>query len=242
METLEKTYKVPSAGLFGGPTEVTMRPMTTKEEKIIYTSRDMSFIEKIVKSCIVEPKDVRMSELHPNDITYLLYMLRELTFGPNYRQKMQCPHCDLKQDIEIDITEMTYDVLDLDGLDEKLRVSLPVCGDTIQLKLLSQGEFNEISDIIKRMNRQNKLSDPEGYEYIYRFAKMVKAINEEEKTDIKEVVSYLENLNMRDFGTIKNALSNIPMGINTLNIRTCKSCGEEVEVFGAAVPEFFRTN
>ena len=95
---------------------------------------------------------------------------------------------------------------------------------------------------MKRMNRQNKLSDPEGYEYIYRFAKMVKAINEEEKTDIKEVISYLENLNMRDFGTIKNALSNIPMGINTLNIRTCKSCGEEVEVFGAAVPEFFRTN
>ena len=63
METLEKTYKVPSAGLFGGPTEVTMRPMTTKEEKIIYTSRDMSFIEKIVKSCIVEPKDVKMSDV-----------------------------------------------------------------------------------------------------------------------------------------------------------------------------------
>ena len=163
METLEKTYKVPSAGLFGGPTEVTMRPMTTKEEKIIYTSRDMSFIEKIVKSCIVEPKDVKMSELHPNDITYLLYMLRELTFGPNYRQKMQCPYCDLKQDIEIDITEMTYDVLELDGLDEKLKVTLPVCGDTIQLKLLSQGEFNEISETIKRMNRQNKLSDTEGY-------------------------------------------------------------------------------
>lgn len=242
METLERTYKVPSAGLFGGPTEVTLRPMTTKEEKIIYTSRDMSFIEKIVKSCIVEPKNVDIDLLHPNDITYLLYMIRELTFGPNYKQKMQCPYCGLRQDIEIDITEMTYEILDLESLDEKLNVKLPVCGDTIQLKLLSQGDFNHIDEYIKRLVRQNKLEDPEGYKYVYRFAKMIKTINGEEKEDIKEVISYVDNLNMRDFGAIKDVLQDIPIGINTLNIRKCRNCGEEVEVFGAAVPEFFRTN
>lgn len=242
METLERTYKVPSAGLFGGPTEVTLRPMTTKEEKIIYTSRDMSFIEKIVKSCIVEPKNVDIDLLHPNDITYLLYMIRELTFGPNYKQKMQCPYCGLRQDIEIDITEMTYEILDLESLDEKLNVKLPVCGDTVQLKLLSQGDFNHIDEYIKRLVRQNKLEDPEGYKYVYRFAKMIKTINGEEKEDIKEVISYVDNLNMRDFGAIKETLQNIPIGINTLNIRKCRNCGEEVEVFGAAVPEFFRTH
>ena len=242
METLERTYKVPSAGLFGGPTEVTLRPMTTKEEKIIYTSRDMSFIEKIVKSCIVEPKNVDIDLLHPNDITYLLYMIRELTFGPNYKQKMQCPYCGLRQDIEIDITEMTYEILDLESLDEKLNVKLPVCGDTIQLKLLSQGDFNHIDEYIKRLVRQNKLEDPEGYKYVYRFAKMIKTINGEEKEDIKEVISYIDNLNMKDFGAIKEVLQDIPIGINTLNIRKCRNCGEEVEVFGAAVPEFFRTN
>ena len=242
METLERTYKVPSAGLFGGPTEVTLRPMTTKEEKIIYTSRDMSFIEKIVKSCIVEPKNVDIDLLHPNDITYLLYMIRELTFGPNYKQKMQCPYCGLRQDIEIDITEMTYEILDLESLDEKLNVKLPVCGDTVQLILLSQGDFNHIDEYIKRLVRQNKLEDPEGYKYVYRFAKMIKTINGEEKEDIKEVISYVDNLNMRDFGAIKEVLQDIPIGINTLNIRKCRNCGEEVEVFGAAVPEFFRTN
>lgn len=242
METLERTYKVPSAGLFGGPTEVTLRPMTTKEEKIIYTSRDMSFIEKIVKSCIVEPKNVDIDLLHPNDITYLLYMIRELTFGPNYKQKMQCPYCGLRQDIEIDITEMTYEILDLESLDEKLNIKLPVCGDTVQLKLLSQGDFNHIDEYIKRLVRQNKLEDPEGYKYVYRFAKMIKTINGEEKEDIKDVISYVDNLNMRDFGAIKDILQSIPIGINTLNIRKCRNCGEEVEVFGAAVPEFFRTH
>ena len=242
METFEKTYKVPSAGVFGGPTEVTIRPMTTKEEKIIYTSRDMSFIEKIVKSCIIEPKDVKIALLHPNEISFLLYMIRELTFGPKYRQKMQCPYCGLQQDIEIDITEMTYEILDLDTLDEKLRVELPVNKDIIQLKLLSQGDFEEISNHIKRLEKQGKLKDAEGYEYVYRFAKMIKTKNDEEVEDIREIVDYIEDLNLRDFSAIKEALANIPMGLNTLNIRTCKKCGEEVEVYGAAVPEFFRTN
>lgn len=242
METFERTYKLPSAGLFGGPTEVTIRPMTTKEEKIIYTSRDMSFLEKIVKSCIIEPSNVNIDLLHPNDITYLLYMIRELTFGPKYKQKMQCPYCDLRQDIEIDITEMTYEIIDLDTIDDKLFISLPVCGDTIKLKMLSQGDFNNIDETVRRLERQNKLSDPEGYKYIYRFAKMVTEINGEECTDIKSVIDYLENLNMRDFAAIKETLQDTPMGLNTLNIRKCKNCGEEVEVYGATVPEFFRTH
>lgn len=242
METLERTYKVPSAGLFGGPTEVTLRPMTTKEEKIILTSRDSSFLEKIVKSCIVEPKDVNINQLHPNDITYLLYMLREMTFGPNYKQKMQCPNCGLKQDIEIDITEMTYDILDLDTLDEKLKIKLPVSGDEVTFRLLSQGDFNDISENVKRLTRQNKLNDPEGYEYVCRFAKMIKSVNGEEVKDLKQAIDYVDNMNMRDLGEIKDALANIPLGINTLNVRTCRNCGEEVEVLGAAVPEFFRVN
>lgn len=242
METFEKTFKLPSAGVFGGPAEVTVRPMTTKEEKIIYTSRDGSFLEKIVKSCIVEPKDISMDLLHPNDISYLLYMIREMTFGPTYRQTTVCPNCGLKQEVIVDITEMTYEILDTNTIDEKLKVKLPICGDTLQLKLVSQGEFNEIDEKVKRLLHQDKVADPEGYKYIYRFAKMVKSINGEEKTDIKEVISYLDNLNMRDFAEIKDTLANIPIGINTLNIRNCRACGEEMEVFGAAVPEFFRTH
>ena len=46
METLTRQFELPSQGLFGGPTKVTVRPMTTKEEKMIYTARDNSFLEK----------------------------------------------------------------------------------------------------------------------------------------------------------------------------------------------------
>ena len=37
MENLEKTYNVPSNGVFGGPKQITIRAMTTREEKILYS-------------------------------------------------------------------------------------------------------------------------------------------------------------------------------------------------------------
>lgn len=240
METLTKEFELPSQGLFGGPKVVTVRPMTTKEEKMIYTARDSSFLEKIVKSCIVEPKDINLDKLHSADIDYLLFMIREMTFGPNYTQTMQCPYCNLKQDIEIDITEMTTYLLDFDELSKNSEITLPVCGDVIKITLLSNGDINEINKVIKQMSRDNKLQDPEGYEYTYRFAKLVETINGEER-DIKEVIEYLDNLNLRDFNEIKKALANIRIGLDKTNIRVCKKCGEEVEVQGMAVPEFFRS-
>lgn len=240
METLTKTFQLPSCGLFGGPKEVTVRPMTTKEEKILYTTKDATFIQKIVTSCTVDPENLDTNKLHPSDITYLLYMIREMTFGPNYKQQMQCPYCNLKQDIEIDITEMTNYLLDFNELEKAFNVTLPVNGDTLKLKLLSQGDMEDISKTIKKLNRDGRLKDPEGYEYIYRFARIIETINGEER-DIRDVVEYIDNLNLRDFDEIKKALNSVKIGIDTTNIRVCKNCGEEVEVFGVTVPEFFRT-
>lgn len=240
METLTKDFELPSQGLFGGPKKVTVRPMTTKEEKMIYTARDNSFLNKIVKSCIVEPADCSLDKLHSADITFLLYMIREMTFGPTYKQAMQCPYCNQKQDIEIDITEMTTYLLDFDELEKYSTFTLPVNGDTIKIKLISNGDIEEINRTIKRLTKDDKLQDPEGYEYTYRFAKLIDTINGEEK-EIKEIIEYLDNLNLLDFNEIKKALSNIRIGLDTTNYRVCKKCGEEVEVQGMAVPEFFRS-
>ena len=241
METLTKEFELPSQGLFGGPKKVTVRPMTTREEKMLYTTKDATYLDKIVKSCIVEPSDCSLDNLHAADITYLLFMIREMTFGPNYKQNMQCPYCNHQQLIEIDITEMANYLLDFEELEKYSTIELPICGDTIKIKLLSNKDVNEINKTIKQLAKRDKVLDIDGYEYTYRFAKLIESINGEEVEDIKEVVSYLDNLNLRDFDEIKKALSNIRIGIDTTNIRECKKCGEEVEVQGLITPEFFRS-
>jgi transcription elongation factor Elf1 len=239
METLTREFILPSNGIFGVQ-KVTVRPMSTKEEKLIYTSRDQSYLEKIVKSCIVEPKDITVNNLHSADITYLLYMIREMTFGPNYSQQMQCPNCNSKQDIEIDITEMQYNILDLEDLEKKSTIKLPQTGDTIKIKLISHGRIQEIHKLIQTKARNEEIDDPEGYEYIYRFAALISEINGEE-VSTEKAYQYLDNLNLVDFNEIKKVLTSIKIGLINTNMRTCKNCGEEVEVIGVTVPEFFRT-
>ena len=207
METITKEFELPSRGIFGGPEKVTVRPMTTKEEKIVFTARDGSFLEKLVKACIVEPANCDLDLMHSADITYLLFMIREMTFGPTYKQKMQCPYCNQKQDIEIDITEMTTYMLDENELKENSTIKLPVSGDTLEIKLLTNKDINDINKKIKSLTRQNKLKDPDGYEYTYRFAMIINTINGETR-EVEDVINYLDNLNLRDFDEIKKSLSN----------------------------------
>lgn len=240
METLEKTFNVPSNGFFGGPKTITLRAMTTKEEKILYTAKDFNFLERLIKSCCVEPKDLDTGLLHQNDLMFLTFALRELTFGSTYTQTITCPECGHKFDTEIDISEMDVKILDTDKLDEDLNVTLPVNKDTLKLTLLSKGESNRIERLVKSKVSKGKLKDPDGYEFLLKLAALIESKNGEPFESEEAKLNYTDNLNLRDLTVIQNKLMNVDFGINNTNFRVCSNCGEEVEVTGLIAPEFFR--
>lgn len=240
MNNFEKTFTLPSNGLFGGPKEITLRAMTTKEEKIIMTTKDFSVFDRLVKSCCIEPKELDTGLLHQNDIMYLIYALRSITFGNTYFQEITCPECGFKQEIEVDISEMEVNVLDIDSLDEKLTVNLPVNKDVLQLKILSSGDIKRIDKQIKVKSAKGKLQDPESYEFLIKLMETIVNKNGEEFESFDEKRHYVDTLHMQDLVEIQNTLKKIEFGIDPSIIRTCTKCGEEVEVAGLICPEFFR--
>lgn len=240
MNTIEKTVQLPSNGLFGGPKEVTIRAMTTREEKIILSAKDFSVFTQLVKSCIVEPKELDTGLLHQNDIMYLVYALRELTFGPIYMQEIICPECGFKHENEIDINAMEVKILDTESIDELLQVKLPVNGDTLQLKLLSSGDMTRLDKQVKSKAAKGRLLDPETYEFTIKLMETIVNKNGEEFESFEEKRDYVDNLNMRDLVSIQNTLNKIEFGLNPAVIVTCSKCKEEVEVNGLICPEFFR--
>lgn len=240
MKTLEKTFNVPSNGYFGGPKQITLRAMTTKEEKILYTSRDMKFLERLIKSCCVEPADLDTGLLHQNDLMFLTFALRELTFGSTYEQDIICPDCGTKQKVEIDISEMEVSILDTEHLDEILKVELPVNKDTLQLKLMSKGESNKIERLVKSKNAKGKIKNPEEYEFLLKLTALIDTKNGEDFESEESKQNYVDNLNLRDLNAIQNALLQADFGIDNSNIRVCSNCGEDIEVNGLICPEFFR--
>ena len=240
MKTVEKKFQLPSNGLFGGPKEIVLRAMTTKEEKILMTSRDFSVFERLIKSCCVEPRDLDVGLLHQNDIMYLVYALRELTFGPTYIQEINCPECGAKQEIEVNISEMEVNILETDNIEEKLVVKLPVSKDTLQLKLLSSGDLKRLDKKVKTKTVKGKLKDPESYEFLIKLMETIVSRNGEDFESIEEKQNYADNLHMQDLVAIQNTLSAIEFGINNTIVRTCNVCNEDVEVSGLICPEFFR--
>ena len=240
MNTFEKTIQLPSNGLFGGPKEITLRAMTTKEEKILMTSKDFSVFDRLVKSCCIEPKELDTNLLHQNDIMYLVYALRQLTFGNTYVQEIVCPECGFKQEMEIDISDMTINLLDTEDLEKKLQVKLPVNGDELQLKLLSSGDIKRLDKVVKIKASKGKLQDPDSYEFTIKLMETIVTKNGEEFEDEEAKRHYVDELNMRDLVAIQNTLSSIEFGLDNSIIRTCSKCKEDVEVNGLICPEFFR--
>ena len=240
MNNVEKSFQLPSNGLFGGPKEITLRAMTTKEEKILLTAKDFSVFDRLVKSCCVEPKELDTGLLHQNDIMYLVYALRELTFGNTYTQEVMCPECGFKQEVDIDISMMELNILDVDSIEENLQVKLPVNEDVLQLKILSSGEIKSIEKMVKQKTVKGKLLDPEAYEFTSKLMASIVSRNGEDFESEEEKRAYVDKFHMRDLVAIQNTLTSIEFGLDTTNVITCNKCKEDVEVTGLICPEFFR--
>ena len=240
MNNFEKTVQLPSNGLFGGPKEITLRAMTTKEEKILMTTRDFSLFERLIVSCCVEPKDLDIGLLHQNDIFYLIYALRNLTFGDTYEQEMECPECGVKSPIEVHISELETIILDTDKIEERMTVTLPVNNDTIALRFLSLGDIKRIDKQVKIKSQKGKLRDAETYSFITKLMETIVSRNGEDFESEADKRNYVETLHMRDINAIQKCLSDIEFGLDNTIMATCDSCGEEVETRAIIAPEFFR--
>lgn len=252
---LEKTFQVPSNGYFGDIKEITMRSMTTKEEKLLYQSNDFSFIQKIIRSCTTSPAFVDFYKLGPADVHYLMFALRELTFGPTYDQEHVCPECNSKQTIQMDITQFEYTLMDPAKAEEELQCTLPVNKDFVKLHLISQGKIDEIERDIKNKVAKGSIKDPAGHQMVVKLANCIDYIRPKDVkepvegeegslvdciTSEKDKVEYLNKLHLRDLNMIQRTLAKVNYGLDTTIGVNCQNCDALMEVTGAYCPEFFR--
>lgn len=247
MNYYTKNVLLPSNGKLGAPKEVTIRNMTTLEEKILSNARDEKFLFDLVKSCVIEPKDFDPYTCHANDIMCLIFQIRELTFGPTYKQSFECPICGTQQDVEIDISKFEFTLLEAD-LDKALEVTLPISKDKVTLKILTEADNRECVKLAKHKQKKFPGQNYNDLLFTEKLCAQVVSIElakpEEGKTALLEMrperESYLMNMHFADMNAIKQALSKIEFGVKSFQTERCNFCGEEMEVPGMFSPEFFR--
>jgi len=234
---------LPSAGYFGGPTKVRIRRMTTAEEKIIYTSHDGNFVTDIVEACVVDPK-LDINKVAPADIVYLLYAIRNITFGEKYKQESVCPECGTRQIVEVDITDFGLKTLDPDYVEELLQVVLPDSKHKLKLRLMTEGQIRALDRKITKDILKNNIVDAEGYEFMQRLMALVEEIDGEPcESDVK-TEKFLTNLSMRDYNKLRKQSNEAAtsFGVDNNVVFICKKCHEAQEVGAILAPEFFRPN
>lgn len=233
--------QVPSQGYFGGPSVVKIRRMTTKEEKIMFTATDTGYLADIVKSCVVS-HDLDFNTLHENDLLYLLFAIRNFTFGNTYSQIHTCPYCKFKNTLLIDITALPVNTLDHNFVDTVRKVLLPDSKDILEINILTEGEVRVLNADIDRAILSGKVTDTASFSFDTRLERTIGNLNGVPFESLEAKKTYLENLSLRDYNKLSKAADKIrgSFGLVRNTEFVCKNCKRPMEVEAIIAPEFFR--
>ena len=154
----ETTVHLPSNGmLYGenGPEDVTIRAITTREEKFLLGSTANDSVDEIIESCIVKPAGLKMADLILADTNYLLYRLRIHTYGPDYNISTICPNCGTTNNNKVNLNDFLVYELD-DDFHEPFDIELPMSEDTLTVRLLRKGDYDAIDNRARRLAKKSR--------------------------------------------------------------------------------------
>ncbi len=236
--TLEK-YILPSNGkLEGVPKEVTIRNMTTAEEKMLLGSSEDVF-DQIIKHCVVEPKDFDIKKIPLMDKNFLYVKIRVISYGNEYKFDYRCPECGKVSSTTIDLDDLEVEMLPDDYKDPFDVIELPVCKDKVALSLPRNEDFIKIRSKVKRY--ESKFPDAIGDEsWIFGMMAFITEINGE-AVDAK-LHDYVENLHVKDAAYLRHKVNKLKGGIERETTVHCSKCDNDVEVTIPMGVNFFHTD
>lgn len=237
------TVQLPSNGLLNpNIKEVTLRRMTVKESKTLYTSSDGDYLATLIKGCIVDPVNITLKDLHPNDIIYLSFILRYISSPKKVMQKAICqnPKCRKVFTHQVDINNLKVKYATPD--EYNYLVKLPDCGSTVKFKILSEYEITNCEKIATRRARQENVDDTDWYTLTSKIAYMITDIDNEPQEDMDKKLEFIESLSAYDFESFNKAYNDITstFGLNRSFYEECPHCKEDVEVEAYIAPDFFQ--
>lgn len=244
LTTINETYVLPSLGKFDNIPDgkVTLRMMTTKEEKLRLGSKDNFYktIATIIGRCIIDPEmNLDVSQMCQQDFVFLMYKLRELSYGSDYNMTVKCPECGHVFSTVVDLSKVEVKPLSSTFTNTFKIGPLPVSGDIVTCKFL---KLNDTLDIIDEADEiLRKYPEYEGDPTLeVTLCKEILEVNGKKLPDHK-LKEYVDNMYARDLNYIDHKYNQITdFGMDTELECTCKKCGKKFKFDLSYGPEFFR--
>lgn len=241
MGKFETTVTLPTNGFLypeeNNITEVTLRDITTKEEKMLLGSTSDNTITNIVKACIVSPK-FDVDNLITSDLHFLLLQLRIHTYGAIYKVSFRCPNCGTSEIAPINLEEDLFCYRFEEPFKQPFEFELPVSKKTLGCRLLTNKDSRFISNFAKKLSK-NSPQNRQQVSYNLRMAKHIVTIDGEEVND-GQAQRFVQDLHGKDSAYFWWKINDIKIGYDTEVEHTCSNCGTDFDITMPISGEFFR--
>lgn len=187
-----------------------IRPITFEEEKQMVTlakkGEDPSML--LIDRCV---SDINPSKVLLIDKIYILFKLRELSFGSVYKFRISCPSCREQQIMNVDINNMP--VMSMEDNSEIIEIELPMCKKTVSVRRASLKDEKMVSDTLRLM------------ENLWRFVPVFGG-----NDDPMVIQAVLSKLPAGDVNRIISVILCEGYGLSTQIMVRCSNCGTESEM------------
>lgn len=208
----QESYTLPSKGLVYAPEDkipasVSIRRMTTKEEKIRLRNESEDKIRRdLLQACVLDQFDVNKLKLE--DANFLLFRLRSLSLlDDTYKVRVRCGTCGTEFVHQINLSEVPIEYMKDTDM-SKFKMELPLSKAKIDFKLPSIGDIISMGDTIT--GYLERFPNADRGELIYTLSQMVYIDKVNGQKMINEVLEdYLDNLDIIDTRALRERVSKV---------------------------------
>ncbi len=214
--------------------KVSIRPMTAREEKLIATANEntyMSVIDRVIGNCLKEPQ-IDPEELTEGDRSFILLWLRINSYFPEYRVELDCAKCRRGFLTTVDLSSIPVKFLS-ENVSEPYEVLIGK--HKIGLRFLRGRDEKNLTKLETELAQKG--GDPSD-RYIFRYALSIMLIDGEE-VDLLTAKTFIESLTGRDLARLRKALKEMEHGVIFEKRIRCPLCGRESDFVIPITAEFF---
>ena len=243
-ETIYETFMLPSMGKIYSKqinpvVDLTCLKVWQEMKKLSPTDMPYKMMSGIIEECLKEKLAIPVYDLCLGDYQYLLYKLRIVTYGSEYKMSMICPKCGSINETIVNLDDL--EVIECpDNYATYTHITLPESDDIIDLNYQTPRMLDEIN--LKSKKMQTKLKTNTDYSLMFTLMSSIDKINGEDLNEV-QLEDYCKNLSMKDANFLLRSIdklnSQIGMSINIIANCPNPKCGEDVLVPFRITNEFF---
>ena len=240
--TIKEDFELPSKGLVYSKSinpKVSLRSMTTEEEmkRLGHSPYVYKMFSDIIDDCLVDKPGIPVYDMCLGDYQYLLYKLRIVTYGSDYRVSSICPYCGSNNESTVNLDKLKINSYS-DSLKKLMEFELPVSKKLIKLRLQTPRIIDEVEKITKEEN--SKSSDSNESAVLYNVMSVIETVDGIAYDDMKKEM-FVRKLPMRDVNKILQQAKKCVtfIGLDTTITRDCSKCNQSYKFSLPITGEFF---